>query len=89
MSLAVAATVEQPPIQQYSQRTLPQPTQDVQQGSSGPPSTPGTFRHPRLDEIVKRRNATQFTDRNIQTVGINAIMLLATLVVPLTYLEYL
>lgn len=77
MSFAVATMVQQQPATQpYPQR-------------NSVPSTPGSFRHPRLDEITKRRNATQFTDRNVQTIGINAVVLLATYVVPLAYLEYL
>ncbi|ROT39255.1 nuclear pore complex component [Sodiomyces alkalinus F11] len=35
-----------------------------------PPVTdsPGTWRHPRLDEIARRRNATTFSDKNVRRI---------------------
>ncbi|KAI9760508.1 MAG: hypothetical protein M4579_001593 [Chaenotheca gracillima] len=43
------------------------------------PLTPtGTWRHPKLDEITKRQNATTFNDRNIRIVLWNGISLFGT-----------
>jgi len=41
--------------------------------TSTTPSTPqtGTWRHPRLDEIARRQNATSFTDRNVKKILYN------------------
>jgi nucleoporin POM34 len=39
--------------------------------------SPGTWRHPRLDEITRRRNATTFTEKNVKQIAYNAIALLA------------
>ncbi|KAL3423033.1 nuclear pore complex component [Phlyctema vagabunda] len=40
-------------------------------GDNGSPSTPGTWRHPRFDEIAKRQNAATFTDRNFRKIIYN------------------
>ncbi|KAI8658501.1 hypothetical protein NCS55_01126500 [Fusarium keratoplasticum] len=44
----------------------------------GPPVTdsPGTWRHPRLDEITRRRNATTFSEKNVRQIAYNVIALL-------------
>lgn len=44
----------------------------------GPPVTdsPGTWRHPRLDEITRRRNATTFAEKNVRQIAYNVIALL-------------
>ncbi|PNY28391.1 Meiotically up-regulated protein [Tolypocladium capitatum] len=39
--------------------------------------SPGTWRHPRLDEITRRRNATTFSEKNIRQIAYNAAALLA------------
>ncbi|KAH7318568.1 nuclear pore complex component-domain-containing protein [Stachybotrys elegans] len=38
--------------------------------------SPGTWRHPRLDEITRRRNATTFTEKNIRRIAYNLVALL-------------
>ncbi|KAI5461274.1 nuclear pore complex component-domain-containing protein [Mariannaea sp. PMI_226] len=42
---------------------------------NNPPVTdsPGTWRHPRLDEITRRRNATTFSDKNVYQIFSNVI----------------
>ncbi|KAF4469721.1 nuclear pore complex component [Fusarium albosuccineum] len=38
--------------------------------------SPGTWRHPRLDEITRRRNATTFSEKNVRQIAYNVIALL-------------
>ncbi|KAM5342541.1 hypothetical protein ACJ41O_013507 [Fusarium nematophilum] len=44
----------------------------------GPPVTdsPGTWRHPRLNEITRRRNATTFSEKNVRQIAYNVVALL-------------
>ncbi|KAG5955056.1 hypothetical protein E4U58_007291 [Claviceps cyperi] len=37
--------------------------------------SPGTWRHPRLNEITRRQNATAFTDKNIRQIAYNIFTL--------------
>ncbi|KAL7936740.1 nuclear pore complex component domain-containing protein [Trichoderma chlorosporum] len=39
--------------------------------------SPGTWRHPRLDEITRRRDATNFTEKNVRRIAYNIVALLA------------
>ncbi|KAG5977717.1 hypothetical protein E4U55_006557 [Claviceps digitariae] len=39
--------------------------------------SPGTWRHPRLNEITRRQNATAFTEKNIRQIAYNVVALLA------------
>ncbi|GJN75282.1 hypothetical protein PLICBS_009379 [Purpureocillium lilacinum] len=39
--------------------------------------SPGTWRHPRLNEITRRRNATTFSEKNLRRIGYNIVALLA------------
>ncbi|PFH56489.1 hypothetical protein XA68_16430 [Ophiocordyceps unilateralis] len=41
------------------------------------PDSPGTWRHPRLDEITRRRNATSFSEKNIRRIAYNMAAFLA------------
>ncbi|KAM3547779.1 hypothetical protein ARSEF4850_009806 [Beauveria asiatica] len=38
--------------------------------------SPGTWRHPRLDEITRRREATTFSEKNVRRIAYNIIALL-------------
>ncbi|KAI1072819.1 hypothetical protein LB507_003218 [Fusarium sp. FIESC RH6] len=38
--------------------------------------SPGTWRHPRLNEITRRRNATTFSEKNVRQIAYNVIALL-------------
>ncbi|KAM4056168.1 nuclear pore complex component domain-containing protein [Hirsutella rhossiliensis] len=40
------------------------------------PDSPGTWRHPRLNEITRRRNATTFSEKNVRRIAYNVIALL-------------
>lgn len=42
--------------------------------------SPGRFQHPRMTEIAQRRAATSFTAQNVQTISLNAALLLASFV---------
>ncbi|KAI0135676.1 NPCC-domain-containing protein [Daldinia grandis] len=44
-----------------------------------PPVTdsPGTWRHPRIEEITRRQEATTFTDGNIKRIAVNIVVLVA------------
>lgn len=39
--------------------------------------SPGTWRHPRLDEITRRRNASTFSEKNLRRIAYNVVALLA------------
>lgn len=43
-----------------------------------PPVTdsPGTWRHPRLDEITRRRDATTFSEKNVRRIATNVVFVL-------------
>ncbi|KAK2606192.1 hypothetical protein QQS21_003362 [Conoideocrella luteorostrata] len=38
--------------------------------------SPGTWRHPRLNEITRRQNATSFTEKNVRQIAYNVVALL-------------
>ncbi|KAL6854193.1 nuclear pore complex component domain-containing protein [Trichoderma novae-zelandiae] len=38
--------------------------------------SPGTWRHPRLDEITRRRDATNFSEKNVRRIAYNIVALL-------------
>ncbi|KAH6611157.1 nuclear pore complex component [Trichoderma cornu-damae] len=39
--------------------------------------SPGTWRHPRLDEITRRRDAANFSEKNVRRIAYNIVALLA------------
>lgn len=39
-------------------------------------NSPGTWRHPRLNEITRRRDATTFTEKNVRRIAYNVVTLL-------------
>ncbi|KAK1538440.1 nuclear pore complex component [Colletotrichum paranaense] len=39
--------------------------------------SPGTWRHPRLNEITRRRNATTFSEKNVRRIALNVGFLLS------------
>lgn len=39
--------------------------------------SPGTWRHPRLNEITRRREATTFSEKNVRRIAYNIIALLS------------
>lgn len=50
--------------------TPARPSTPVAQTPTSTPQT-GTWRHPKMDEIVRRQNATSFTDRNMRNILYN------------------
>jgi nucleoporin POM34 len=50
--------------------TSSRPSTPVAQSSPSTPRT-GTWRHPKLDEIVQRQNATNFSERNLKKIVYN------------------
>ncbi|KAI5274819.1 hypothetical protein E4T47_02115 [Aureobasidium subglaciale] len=50
--------------------------------------TPGTWRHPNMDEINRRKNASTFTSDNVHSIIINASALLAFLLAPSMFSSY-
>ena len=49
-------------------------------GDAKAPPSPGTWRHPQLDEIIRRQNAATFGDSNLRQVKWNGWTLLASFV---------
>ncbi|KAI1801653.1 NPCC-domain-containing protein [Daldinia bambusicola] len=45
-----------------------------------PTDSPGTWRHPRLEEITRRQEATTFTDGNIRRIIVNIVVLVALII---------
>ncbi|KAI1414389.1 NPCC-domain-containing protein [Hypoxylon sp. FL1857] len=39
--------------------------------------SPGTWQHPRLPEIIRRQDRTNFTDKNVKRIAINILVLVA------------
>lgn len=52
------------------------PVKSTRADASPVPDSPGTWRHPRLDEITRRRNATAFSEKNVRRIAYNVIALL-------------
>ncbi|KAG9720514.1 hypothetical protein KCU73_g14519, partial [Aureobasidium melanogenum] len=44
--------------------------------------TPGTWRHPNMDDINRRKNASTFTSDNVHAILVNAVALLVLLLGP-------
>ncbi|KAF2232787.1 hypothetical protein EV356DRAFT_534302 [Viridothelium virens] len=73
----------QPPVSTTSgPSSLPTTPQDSskQSRAATPASTPGTWKHPRMDEIAARQSASTFTDKNVNIVTWNALALLSSFV---------
>jgi hypothetical protein len=51
--------------------------------------SPGTWRHPRLDEITRRRNATTFTEKNVRQIAYNLVAFIGLWFVELAGRRYL
>jgi nucleoporin POM34 len=52
------------------------PTKAAIVSSPAAVESPGTWRHPRLDEITRRRNTTTFTEKNVRRIAYNLVALL-------------
>lgn len=54
---------------QKSAPSTPQPDQNTPQ----PLGEPGRWLHPRMDEVIRRRNATNFDRDNVKTISLNVV----------------
>ncbi|KAI1772798.1 NPCC-domain-containing protein [Hypoxylon cercidicola] len=43
--------------------------------------SPGTWRHPRMQEILRRQEAATFTDKNVRRIAVNLALLIAVVLV--------
>ena len=76
--------------QPNNQLTPSRPTQTLQYSASAPTTpkaikttpapSPGSFKHPRLKEIISRQNRTTFDERNIRSATLNAAVLLLSVI---------
>lgn len=57
--------------------STPKATPPVAPASEGP-QTPGRWRHPQLDEIVRRQNAATFDQKNVRKLVWNGSALILT-----------
>ncbi|EMC93948.1 hypothetical protein BAUCODRAFT_36408 [Baudoinia panamericana UAMH 10762] len=63
--------------------TTPQKPSTPQQQPTPAAPTPGQWQHPRMQEIIRRQNATRFDSSNLRVIGMNAAFLVASVLVPL------
>ncbi|KAF3358018.1 hypothetical protein VdG1_05683 [Verticillium dahliae VDG1] len=69
-------TMSTPMMSRVATRTPAKSTPQVQ--SAAPVvDSPGTWRHPRIDEISRRRNATTFSEKNVRKVAQNVAFFVA------------
>ncbi|KAM0332986.1 hypothetical protein ACHAQA_001643 [Verticillium albo-atrum] len=59
------------------------------QGSTPVVDSPGTWRHPRIDEISRRRNATTFSEKNVRKIAQNVAFFVALWVVQALVKRYI
>ncbi|WYZ38843.1 hypothetical protein EsH8_III_000757 [Colletotrichum jinshuiense] len=60
-----------------SRAAVSTPVRSTPQKSTPIVDSPGTWRHPRLNEITRRRNATTFSDKNVRRIAVNVVFLLS------------
>ncbi|KAL1957021.1 hypothetical protein VTO42DRAFT_6398 [Malbranchea cinnamomea] len=63
-------------------------TPKLLQADSGPTLSPGTWRHPKLKEIVRRQNASRFGHTNIRRILWNGASLIASGIFGETFKRY-
>ncbi|KAI7598036.1 hypothetical protein KC343_g16553, partial [Hortaea werneckii] len=56
----------------------PTPATPTQQPSSPALSTPGAWQHPRMDEVLRRRDANRFDKSHMQMIALNLALLILT-----------
>ena len=61
----------------------PQKAGTPQQRPSPAVSTPGQWQHPRMDEVIKRKNATNFDGSNVRVIRLNAAIIIASFLLPI------
>ncbi|KAI9149231.1 Golgi to ER traffic protein 4 [Paramyrothecium foliicola] len=65
------------------------PTKSAAVTDAAVTDSPGTWRHPRLDEITRRRNATTFTEKNVRQIAYNTVTFLGLWAVEVLGKRYL
>ncbi|OHW91706.1 nuclear pore complex component [Colletotrichum incanum] len=60
-----------------SRAAVSTPVRSTPQKSTPVVDSPGTWRHPRLNEITRRRNATTFSEKNVRRIALNIGFLLS------------
>ncbi|KAF9881220.1 nuclear pore complex component [Colletotrichum karsti] len=60
-----------------SRAAVSTPVRSTPQKSTPVVDSPGTWRHPRLNEITRRRNATTFSEKNVRRIAINIAFLVS------------
>ncbi|KAF2721135.1 hypothetical protein K431DRAFT_320601 [Polychaeton citri CBS 116435] len=85
----VAATARSvlPSLNLTQQKTPARP--QAGKNSLQAPSPVGKWQHPRLEEIIRRRDRTNFDERNVHAAIINTALMLSCLSTPHTILPYL
>nr|XP_036582873.1 nuclear pore complex component [Colletotrichum truncatum]KAF6791769.1 nuclear pore complex component [Colletotrichum truncatum] len=53
------------------------PVKSTPQKPTAVVDSPGTWRHPRLNEITRRRNATTFSEKNVRSIALNIAFLVS------------
>lgn len=71
------------PLRPSSAPSTPQKSQQPPAKVETPKvETPGTWRHPNMDDINRRKNASTFTSDNAHAIVVNAVALLVFLLAP-------
>ncbi|KAI0429514.1 nuclear pore complex component-domain-containing protein [Xylaria sp. FL1042] len=63
-----------------AQTAVSTPTKATPTKTPATPDTPGTWRHPRIEEITRRQEASTFTEKNVKHITINISILIALVV---------
>ncbi|KAI1354874.1 nuclear pore complex component-domain-containing protein [Xylaria sp. FL0043] len=63
-----------------AQTAVSTPTRAAPTKAPATPDTPGTWRHPRIEEITRRQEASTFTEKNVKHIVINVSLLIALVV---------
>ena len=59
------------------------PTSTPQHQPSPAASTPGQWQHPRMDEVIRRQNATHFDMSNMKLIGVHVGLIFTSFLAPL------
>jgi len=87
-SMATTANMSVHPQLMLTPKKTPQTQSPLQQQrgsiaqSTSRSSTPGSWQHPRLNDVIRRQNASRFDSNNVRIIGLNVLLLAASLYVP-------
>ncbi|KAI4723105.1 hypothetical protein E4T48_00796 [Aureobasidium sp. EXF-10727] len=76
------------PLRPSSAPSTPQKSQAHQVPPPTKVDTPGTWRHPNMDAINRRKDASTFTSDNLHAITVNAVALLVLLLGPTMLSDY-